>query len=104
MLPYFLLAFMAAANPCFRSVEVDAGRVTGKIRSFQGVNGGPLSLAPNGPDYTRQYKELRIDMIRNDYFGPLDIDARWPDPDRIARAVHASADKTIFPNWRRVTG
>jgi xylan 1,4-beta-xylosidase len=99
MLPYFLLAFMAAANSGFRSVEVDAGRVTGKIRSFQGVNGGPLSLAPNGPDYTRQYKELRIVMIRNDYFGPLDIDARWPDPDRIARAVHASADKTTFPNW-----
>jgi len=97
MLPYFFLAFMAAGD--LRSVTVDASRMTGKIRSFQGMVSGPL-VAPGGPDFSRQYKEMRIDFIRADgLFGPVDIDARWSNPDRIALNKGASAAKTIFPNW-----
>lgn len=98
VLTTLLLGFLAAP-PGYRDINVDAARVTGTIRSFQGVNGGPLSLARRGTDYTPQYKALHIDLIRNDYFGPLDIDARWPNPDRVALAAGADASKTIFPNW-----
>jgi len=96
----FLLAALLAAGAGFRAVEVDAARVTGKIRSFQGVADGPVPLMPRDADLTGAYKELRIDFIRtHDLFGPGDIDARWSNPDRIAASVRASADRTIFPNW-----
>jgi hypothetical protein len=99
MLPYLLLAFLSPVT-AYRTVEVDAAHVTGKIRSFQGVVDGPLPLAPRGADLTTQFKDLRIDFIRaTDLFGPLDIDARWPNPERIAKAVGASASKTVFPDW-----
>ena len=86
MFPYLFLAFLSAGVG-FRTVEVDASRVTGKIRSFQGVVAGPLPLAPGNADLTKQYKDLRIDFVRADgLFGPVDIDSRWPDPERIAAA------------------
>jgi hypothetical protein len=92
------LAFLAAGAG-FRTVDVDAGHTTGKIRSFQGVVGGPLA-ARGGADLTKPYRDLRIDFIRADgLFGPVDIDARWPNPDRIATNQGASAAKTIFPDW-----
>jgi xylan 1,4-beta-xylosidase len=98
MFPYLLLAFLSAGAG-FRPVEVDAARATGQVRSFQGVVSGPL-VAPGGPDFSKQYKELHLDFIRADgLFGPLDIDARWSDPDGIATAKGATAAKTIFPNW-----
>ncbi len=95
------LAFLAAtAGANYRTIQVDASRVTGKIRSFQGVVDGPLPLVPRDATLTKQFKDLRIDFIRaHDLFGPVDIDARWPDPDRIATAVGASAAKTVFPDW-----
>lgn len=99
MWSYLLLAFLAA-NVGYRTVEVDAARATGKIRSFQGVNNGPAPFMRGLPDLSRQYKELRIDIVRpHGLFGPVDIDARWPHPNRIAAAVGASAAKTIFPDW-----
>jgi hypothetical protein len=84
------------------AVEVDAGKVIGKIRSFQGVNCGPAPLvAGKAADVTRQYKDLRVDLVRtHDFFGPTDVDARWPaDPDPISRRVEASGDKAIFRDW-----
>ncbi len=99
MFPYLLLALLPAGAG-LRTVEVDAARVTGTIRSFQGVVDGPLPVAPRAADLSTQYKDLRIDFVRfHDLFGPLDIDARWPDPERIATAFHASAADTIFPDW-----
>jgi hypothetical protein len=97
MLPFFL-AFLAGGAG-FRTVDVDAARVTGKIRSFQGVVDGPLVPRGRG-DLSSQYKALRIDFIRiHDLFGPADIDARWTQPDRIASGAGATGANTIFPNW-----
>jgi hypothetical protein len=99
MLPYLLFALLAA-GPGFRTIQVDAGRATGKIRPFQGVVSGPHPLLPGGADLSKQYKDVRIDFVRaDDYFGPLDIDARWSNPDRLASGMHASGANTIFPNW-----
>jgi len=45
------------------------------------VNCGPASNRADEPDVSRQYKELRIDMIRaHDYAGPVDIDDHWNVP------------------------
>ena len=74
-----------------RPIAVDAAVPVGTIRSFQGVNGGPAPLMPGLADVRRQYRDIGIDMVRvHDFFGPADIDARWPDPDRIARTIKAS--------------
>lgn len=93
-------ALAATAGAQTRAVRVDAAKVIGTIRSLQGVNGGPAPLRPPLADASRQYRELRIDLVRtHDLFGPTDIDARWPDPDPIARAVQANGADSIFPNW-----
>ncbi|HUT89567.1 MAG TPA: hypothetical protein VMY37_08735 [Thermoguttaceae bacterium] len=83
-----------------RTVEVDAGQVVGVIRSLQGVNGGPLGIVPASPEVSKQYRDLRIDIIRtHDFFGPADVDAQWPAPDPIAKWVKADGAKSIFPRW-----
>jgi xylan 1,4-beta-xylosidase len=95
-------ALAATAGAQTRTVQVDAGHVIGTIRSFQGVNAGPAPLLPPLADVSRQYKDLRIDLVRtHDLFGPTDIDARWPDPDPIARAVKANGANSVFPDWNR---
>jgi len=92
--------FAAGDSGQMRTVEVDAGQVIGTIRSLQGVNGGPLGIVPAAPDVSKQYRDLRIDLVRtHDFFGPADIDARWPNPDPIAKAVRADGSKSIFPRW-----
>ena len=89
-----------AASGQMRTVEVDAGQVTGIIRSLQGVNGGPLGIRPTTPDVSRQYRDMRIDLVRtHDFFGPADIDAKWPNPDTIAKSLKADGSKAIFPHW-----
>ena len=72
-------------------VVVDAARVTGAIRSMQGVNLGPLHTQPGLPDLTAQYRDLRIDTIRaHDFFGPTDIDSHPRD---------RGAALVILPDW-----
>lgn len=83
-----------------REVLVDASKVIGTIRSFQGVNCGPYPLMNRLTRVSRQYEDLGIDIVRtHDFFGPTDIDAKWTNPDRIASSVGASGLKVIFPNW-----
>ena len=84
-----------------REAQVDAAKVVGQIRSFQGVNCGPAPLVPGKTaDATAQYKDLRIGIVRtHDFFGPTDVDAQWPDPDPIARAVRATGENSIFGDW-----
>jgi xylan 1,4-beta-xylosidase len=84
-----------------RNLMVDAAQVTGLIRSFQGVNCGPAPFMPGLADVSRQYRDLRIDLVRvHDFFGPGDIDARWVEPlDPISRWVKADGARSIFPNW-----
>src|SRR5262245_2096522 len=97
---FLLVALSAAAGAQTRTVQVDAGKITGAIRSFQGANAGPLPLSPLLPNVSRQYKEMRIDLVRtHDFFGPTDIDAKWPKPDPIAKAVKADGANAIFRDW-----
>ena len=87
------------AGAQMRTVQVDGAKVIGKIRSLQGVGGAPVS-AQDSFDVTRQYKDLRIDLVRtHDFFGPTDIDAKWSHPDSIAVFMKADSSKTIFPDW-----
>jgi hypothetical protein len=44
-----------APNGGFRSLRVDAGKVIGEIRSFQGVNGPPSPLMAGLPSLVQQY-------------------------------------------------
>jgi xylan 1,4-beta-xylosidase len=84
----------AAAQP--HPIVVDAVKVTGQIRSLQGVNLGPWHTQPGFPDLTAQYRDLRIDTIRaHDFFGPTDVDSR--PKDRGARLV-------LFPDWNADPG
>lgn len=100
MPPTVLLAFLAAGVG-LRTVEVDAARTIGTLRSFQGVCDGPLPLRPGtGVDLTTQYKALRIDFIRaHDLFGPVDIEARWTNPPRGLPISADASSLTVFPNW-----
>jgi xylan 1,4-beta-xylosidase len=83
-------------NGGFRSLQIDAGKVVGQIRSFQGLNGPPSPVMAGLPTLTEQYKSLRIDQVRtHDFMGPTEIDSkfdfgngalRWLIPDDAQRA------------------
>src|SRR5262249_35879076 len=56
-----------AANPSaskFREIHVDASKVKGTIRSYQGVNGVPTPIMEGLPTLPKKYKELGIAVIR----------------------------------------
>jgi hypothetical protein len=104
-----LLPALAPAQP--RTLHVDASKVTGSLRSFQGVNGQPTPVMEGLPNLVRQYKDLRIDMVRtHDFMGPTEIDSRYvidapvlawlvPNSDQRAKLVAAGNASTIFPDW-----
>ena len=95
----------------FRSLRVDASKVVGEIRSFQGVNGPPSPLMAGLPSLVQQYKDLRINQARtHDFMGPTEIDSKfeyasallaWLIPDSAQRAgvVKAGNASIIFPDW-----
>jgi xylan 1,4-beta-xylosidase len=99
------------SNSEFRSFNVDAGKVIGEIRSFQGLNGPPSPVMAGLPTLVQQYKDLRVDQIRtHDAMGPSEIDSKfvlgnpelaWLIPDRAQRAgvVKAGNAAVIFPDW-----
>jgi xylan 1,4-beta-xylosidase len=115
-LPPALLALsstvtLASDRAELRKVTVDAAKVTGTIRSLQGVNGAPAPgfhkpirfqfggwNVPEETDATPGYRAAGIDLIRtHDAYGPGDVDARFPD----GPGVLIDADRTllsIFPN------
>jgi xylan 1,4-beta-xylosidase len=81
-------------------IRVRASERIGSIRSYLGVNAGPAPLLPQLPDVGRQYREIGVDIVRtHDFFGPADIDARWPKPDALARKARASGANAIFLDW-----
>lgn len=100
-----------ASHVGFRSLQVDAGKVIGEIRSFQGVNGPPSPLMAGLPNLVGQYKDLRINQVRtHDFMGPTEIDSKfeyasallaWLIPDSAQRAgvVKAGNASIIFPDW-----
>lgn len=99
---------LGVSNAQYRSIEVDASTVTGAIRSFQAVNGGPLSRLPDAPDLSARYKELRIDLVRtHDLYGPTEIDAHFEnkfferliaDAAQRSKFVQEANQAVIFPN------
>ena len=109
--PKCAVAACFALSACFgqlRSLRVDAAAPAGEIRSFQGVDGGPIPVLPDGPDLTRRYRELKVDLVRtHDLYGPTEIDSHFEDrffraliPDAAARAafVERANGSVIFPN------
>jgi xylan 1,4-beta-xylosidase len=95
----------------FRTLHIDAGKATGTIRSFQGLNGPPSPVMAGLPDLTHQYKDLRASQVRtHDFMGPADIDSHfelanaplaWLIPDAAQRAgvVQAGNAGVIFSDW-----
>ena len=84
----------------FDPYNVDAGKVIGEIRSFQGLNGLPSPVMAGLPNLVQQYKDLRINQVRtHDAMGPTEIDSKfvlgngelaWLIPDR--RAARRSGE------------
>ena len=113
---YLLLCKFAfsqdTANAGLRSLRIDAGRVIGEIKSFQGLNGPPSPVMAGLPNLVRQYKELRVNQVRtHDFMGPTEIDSQftqsnalltWLIPDSTQRAgvVKAGNASIIFPDWK----
>jgi xylan 1,4-beta-xylosidase len=107
----FLISLAAATTAQSRSLHVDAGQVTGPIRSFQGVNGQPTPVMEGLPNLVNEYKDLRIDMVRtHDFMGPTEIDSRYanddpllgwlvPNSEQRAKLVVAGNARIIFPHW-----
>lgn len=106
-----VLALSATSVAQLRRMHVDAGHVTGHIRSFQGVNGPPTPVMEGLPYLVEGYKDLRIDIVRtHDFMGPTEIDAQYvnddpmltwlvPDPKQRSGLVAAGNASTIFPDW-----
>ncbi|HET7440671.1 MAG TPA: hypothetical protein VFJ47_05160, partial [Terriglobales bacterium] len=62
----------------FRALQVDAGKVIGEIRSFQGVNGPPTPVMAGLPTLIQQYKQLRINQVRtHDFMGPTEVESKF---------------------------
>jgi hypothetical protein len=99
-----------STNTGFRSLQMDAGKVIGEIRSFQGLNGPPSPLMAGLPNLVPQYRDLRITQVRtHDFMGPTEIDSKFdqgtsfltwliPDPAQRAGVVKAGNASIIFPD------
>lgn len=95
----------------FRALQVDAGKVIGEIRSFQGLNGPPSPVMAGLPNLVEPYRDLHIDQVRtHDFMGPTEIDSRYdyrdvnlvsliPDPAQRIGVVRAGNESIIFPDW-----
>ncbi|HEY4740433.1 MAG TPA: hypothetical protein VIH76_07560 [Candidatus Acidoferrales bacterium] len=95
----------------FRTLHVNAGQVSGEIRSFQGLNGPPSPVMAGLPNLVPQYKELRVTQVRtHDFMGPTEIDSHFeesnpllawliPDPAQRAGVVKAGNASIIYPDW-----
>ncbi|MGP7795581.1 GH39 family glycosyl hydrolase [Sphingomonas sp. CLY1604] len=92
---------VAAASAAHKTLDVDVGSSKGRIRNLQGVNRGPIADWDH-PDLTKQYRELRVSMIRtHDFYGAFDIDSRYlrkGDPQLTSEHVPVDTLTTIFPD------
>ena len=106
-------SFALAQSPTesgFRNLQIDAGKVVGQIRSFQGLNGQPTPVVAGLPNLVEQYKSLHVNMVRtHDMMGPADVDAHFefngidltwliPDAKQRAGVVETGNKSVIFPN------
>jgi xylan 1,4-beta-xylosidase len=102
------LLFVGISSAQYRSLVVDASTVSGTLRSFQGIDGGPVPVLPGGPDLSARFKELKIDLVRtHDLYGPTEIDSRFEnkfferlisDPTRRSEFVRQANQSVLFPN------
>ena len=98
---YLLLCTFAfsqdSASAGLRSLRIDAGRVIGEIRSFQGQNGPPSPVMAGLPNLVRQYKELRVNQVRtHDFMGPTEIDSQFTQSNALLRSQDSrSASVTV---------
>jgi xylan 1,4-beta-xylosidase len=100
------------SHPGFRTLTIDAGKVVGEIRSFQGLNGLPSPVMAGLPSLIEQYRDLHVDQVRtHDAMGPTEIDSkfdirngelRWLIPDSAQRTgvVKTGNESIIFPDWK----
>jgi hypothetical protein len=97
------------AGTGFREIHVNASKVTGTIRSFQGVNGVPTPIMTGLPNLEKQYKKVHMDMIRtHDTMGQTDVSARFSMGNVLLACARCSAAcgtggggnaAAIFPDW-----
>ena len=110
LMPCTLIGSAQVTTEGFRALHVDAGTVTGKIRSYQGMNGMPAPVMAGLPGLVRQYRELRVSQVRtHDVMGPTDVDAMFdyeskpltrliPDSAVRAAVVKSGNASVIFPD------
>jgi xylan 1,4-beta-xylosidase len=103
--------FCGIAAARLRSVRVDAGKVIGHIRCFEGVNGQPTPVMQGLPVLVKEYKDLHIEVVRtHDFMGPSEIDSQYvnddpmltwlvPDSEQRRKLVIAGNASIIFPDW-----
>ncbi|MBV8947044.1 MAG: hypothetical protein JOZ95_16580, partial [Solirubrobacterales bacterium] len=71
------LGASSAAAEGLRQITVDASRPTAIIRSLQGLSGTPLPGDASHPDFTSQFQQLGVNIVRThdvDCTGTSDID------------------------------
>ena len=81
-------AASASAAGGLRPITVDAARPVGLIRPLQGVSGTPLPGDSSHADFTSQFRQLAVNIVRThdvDCKGTSDIDGIGPN--------------RIFPDW-----
>jgi xylan 1,4-beta-xylosidase len=112
LLPGSVVIAQTATSNGFRRLKIDAGKIIGDIHDFQSLNGGPMPAMADLPNLSKQYKGLRVNLVRtHDMMGPTDIDAKfeftnsdlaWLIPDNAQRAgvVEAGNKSIIFPDFK----
>lgn len=100
-----LLCLWSASGACACdtvSIELDCSRVSGEIRSFSGINCGPIPVHTSATqtDLTPRFREIGIDMVRtHDFYGPTDVSAIFPDwsadPTDASRYDFAASDAHV---------
>jgi hypothetical protein len=111
LIPCPVALAQAPADHGFRTLTVDAGKITGTIRDLQGLNGQPSPAMAGLPNLVKQYKEVHTSLVRtHDMMGPTDIDAKFefknsdlawliPDDKQRAGVVEVGNKSIIFPDF-----
>ena len=79
-------ASSAAAACGLRPITVDASQPVGVIRSLQGVSGTPLPGDASHPDFTSQFHQLGVDIVRTH-----DVESMLDDVEDLVRRYPTQA-------------
>jgi len=90
-------AYFASENRV--TIDVDASRTVGRIRSLQGVNGGPVPQGSNFALLYDQYRQIGVDFVRTHDDIAFDINVVFPnmeaDPSNEASYDFGSTDVEV---------